>query len=117
MSRIAVVCLALGLAGMSLAGAPEEEGFVPLFNGKDLTGWQGDAKLWIVEDNVPSDIWVAEADNDGDGYSDGVHLFASLKDEGAEGTGIYFGKDPHKLFVNIQHSVTGNDKTMAITRD
>lgn len=74
-----------------------------------------DGKLWIVEDNVPSDIWVAEPDNDGDGYSDGLHLFASLQDSAAEGTGIYFGKDPHTLFVNIQHSVTGNDKTMAIT--
>ena len=74
-----------------------------------------DGKLWIVEDNVPSDIWVATPDRDGDGASDGVHLFASLKDSKAEGTGIYFGKNPHTLFVNIQHSATGNDKTMAIT--
>lgn len=74
-----------------------------------------DGKLWIVEDNVPSDIWVALPDKDGDGASDGVYLFASLKDSGAEGTGIYFGKDPRTLFVNIQHSITGNDKTMAIT--
>ena len=74
-----------------------------------------DGKLWIVEDNVPSDIWVAQPDKDGDGASDGVHLFASLKDSRAEGTGIYFGKDPHTLFVNVQHSATGNDKTMAIT--
>ena len=75
-----------------------------------------DGKLWIVEDNDNSDIWVALPDDDGDGYSDGVYLFASLKDRSAEGTGIYFGKDPHTLFVNIQHSGTGNDKTMAITR-
>jgi hypothetical protein len=75
-----------------------------------------DGRLWIVEDNVPSDIWVADPDTDGDGHADGVHLFASLKDSGAEGTGIYFGKDPQTLFVNIQHSITGNDKTMAITR-
>lgn len=74
-----------------------------------------DGKLWIVEDNIPSDIWVALPDKDGDGASDGVYLFASLKDSNAEGTGIYFGKDPRTLFVNIQHSVTGNDKTMAIT--
>ncbi|MGB5097409.1 MAG: alkaline phosphatase PhoX [Porticoccaceae bacterium] len=74
-----------------------------------------DGRLWIVEDNVPSDIWVAEPDHDGDGKSDGVHLFASLKDDGAEGTGIYFGKDPHTLLVNVQHSATGNDKTVAIT--
>ena len=75
-----------------------------------------DGRLWIVEDNVPSDIWVAEPDHDGDGKSDGVHLFASLKDDGAEGTGIYFGKDPQTLFVNVQHSGTGNDKTMVITK-
>ena len=74
-----------------------------------------DGRLWIVEDNVPSDIWVAEPDRDGDGVSDGVRLFASLKDDGAEGTGIYFGKDPHTLLVNVQHSATGNDKTIAIT--
>lgn len=75
-----------------------------------------DGKLWIVEDNVPSDIWVALPDSDGDGASDGVYLFASLKDNAAEGTGIYFGTDPQTLYVNVQHSVTGNDKTMAITR-
>lgn len=75
-----------------------------------------DGKLWIVEDNVPSDIWVALADKDGDDASDGVHLFASLKDNVAEGSGIYFGKDPRTLFVNVQHSATGNDKTMAIAK-
>jgi hypothetical protein len=74
-----------------------------------------DGKLWIVEDNVPSDIWVALPDKDGDGASDGVYLFASLKDNGAEGTGIYFGKDPRSLYVNVQHSATGNDKTMVIS--
>jgi hypothetical protein len=30
--------------------ADAEEGFVALFNGKDLTGWEGDEKLWVVED-------------------------------------------------------------------
>lgn len=78
-----------------------------------------DGKLWMVEDNDFSDIWVYDprsADVNGDGYKDGVQLFASLKDKPAEGTGIYFGRDPHVLFVNVQHSGTGNDKTMAITR-
>ena len=27
-----------------------EQGFVSLFNGKDLTGWRGDAKFWSVQD-------------------------------------------------------------------
>jgi hypothetical protein len=46
------VSLVLALAGAALAAETAEEGFVPLFNGKDLTGWEGDAKLWIVEDGV-----------------------------------------------------------------
>ncbi len=75
-----------------------------------------DGRLWIAEDNSPSDIWVAEPDRDGDGYSDGLSLFASLKDVQGEGTGLYFGKDPNKLYVNIQHSLTKNDKTMVITQ-
>lgn len=75
-----------------------------------------DGKLWIVEDNVPSDIWVADPDDNDDGYSDGVKLFASLKDGAAEGTGLYFGKAVHTVFVNVQHSGTGNDKTVAISQ-
>ena len=30
--------------------ASAEDGFVPLFNGKDLAGWDGDPKLWKVVD-------------------------------------------------------------------
>lgn len=77
------------------------------------------ATLWIVEDNAHSDIWVYDPssdDADGDGYRDGVALFASLKDRKAEGTGIYFGSDPEVLFVNVQHAADGNDKTVAISR-
>lgn len=35
-----------------LTGLPlhAEDGFVDLFNGKDLTGWKGDSELWSVED-------------------------------------------------------------------
>lgn len=74
-----------------------------------------DGRLWIVEDNSYSDIWVAGRDTDRDGTADTVSLFASLTDATAEGTGIYFGTDPRTLFVNIQHSGTGNDQTIAIT--
>ena len=74
-----------------------------------------DGRLWIVEDNFASDIWVADKDLDGDGAADGVNLFASLKDSGADGTGIYFGKDPHTLFVNHQHTAADRDGTWAIT--
>lgn len=89
------------------------------FKGADNLANGPDGKLWIVEDNAHSDIWVYDPrskDANKDGYRDGVHLFASLKDKPAEGSGIYFGRDPHTLFVSVQHSGTGNDKTMAITK-
>jgi len=39
------------LAGMAFiaAAADDEAGFVPIFNGKDLTGWVGDTKGYVVE--------------------------------------------------------------------
>lgn len=40
--------LLLSLLFTSLASA--QEGFKPLFNGKDLTGWDGNPELWSVED-------------------------------------------------------------------
>jgi hypothetical protein len=46
-----------------------------------------------------------------------VWLFASLSDPSAEGTGIYFGKDPKTLFINIQHSAEDDgDATWAIRK-
>ena len=77
-----------------------------------------DGTLWIAEDNSPSDIWVYDPnspDMDGDGYRDGVRLFASLGDLAGEASGIYF-LDGEMLVVNIQHSGTGRDRTMAIGR-
>lgn len=37
------------LLGGDLA-AQTDDGFAPLFNGKDLDGWQGDERLWRAED-------------------------------------------------------------------
>ncbi len=33
-------------------GAGAADGFTPLFNGKDLSGWKGDPRLWKVADGV-----------------------------------------------------------------
>lgn len=76
-----------------------------------------DGKLVIIEDNKPSDIWIASKDHNNDGAADNVWLFGSLTDPGAEGTGIYFGKDPKTLFVSVQHSAAEDgDGTWAITK-
>jgi hypothetical protein len=51
LKRIVVCVVALVLAGLgAVAQSPPEGGWVPLFNGMDLTGWKknGDEK-WIVE--------------------------------------------------------------------
>ena len=39
---------------------PAEAGFVSLFNGKDLTGWDGNPKLWSVKDGVITGQTTAE---------------------------------------------------------
>jgi hypothetical protein len=53
------LCVLLAVAFATCDPAPAadaaltgEAGFVPLFNGRDLTGWEGDTKLWIVEDGM-----------------------------------------------------------------
>ncbi len=45
-----LVFVAACLAGTRRAAA--EEGFTPLFNGKDLAGWTGDMDLWKVQDGA-----------------------------------------------------------------
>ncbi len=87
------------------------------FNNPDNLAAGPDGRLWIVEDNDFSDIWATTPDHDGDGLADSVDLFASLKDENAETSGIYFGKDPKTMFVNVQHPDKAlADGTWAITR-
>ncbi len=43
-------CLSAPLAAAD--AAPDDEGYVSLFNGKDLSGWEGDERLWSVKDGV-----------------------------------------------------------------
>ena len=53
-SASALICC--GLASLALASTPatadDEDGFAPLFNGKDLSGWRGDETFWRVEDGT-----------------------------------------------------------------
>ena len=59
MRRFVVFCttvifgigLALATAG-TLKGGEAEDGFVPMFNGKDLTGWEGVPGAWEVRDGA-----------------------------------------------------------------
>ncbi len=99
-------------------GMPGGKGFQTGMDSVDNLAVTPDGLLMIIEDNSPSDIWVADKDHDGDGMADDVWLFASLRDPKGEGSGIYFGKDPLTLFVNIQHSAKPDgDGTWAITKE
>lgn len=49
----AVLCvgiLSVAHPAFAAPAGPDETGFVSMFNGKDLTGWDGDPKLWSVKD-------------------------------------------------------------------
>ena len=77
-------------------------------------GPNGELQLFVVEDENPSDIWVA-TDADGDGVAEIVDLFASLGVSGSEATG--FIVDPRGGYlVNIQHPGSTNDALWSITR-
>lgn len=53
-SKIAIILAVLTTAAVIYAA--DDEGFVPLFNGKDLTGWKlrnpNGKNFWVVEDGV-----------------------------------------------------------------
>ncbi|MEM1442184.1 MAG: DUF1080 domain-containing protein, partial [Verrucomicrobiota bacterium] len=45
---ITLTCLSFFFVALTQA----EEGFESIFNGKDLSGWEGNPKLWSVEDGA-----------------------------------------------------------------
>jgi hypothetical protein len=74
-SLSALVMLLL-LAPLSRAEAPpESRDMTPLFNGKDLTGWDGDPRLWSVKDGA-----IRGETNDADKKAKG-NTFLILKDK------------------------------------
>jgi len=58
MARFLMLCVAILLSTSVLAAdsprtaPPEPSGMQSLFNGKDLTGWDGDPRLWSVKDGA-----------------------------------------------------------------
>ncbi len=41
-----------GLNNSTFSNTGDEQGYISLFNGKDLTGWDGDPRLWSVQKGV-----------------------------------------------------------------
>lgn len=100
-------------------GQPGDAHFQTGFDNVDNLAESPDGQLVMIEDNVPSDIWMASTETNRYGASKSVKLFASLSDPSAEGTGIYFSPtDPQTLYVNVQHSANPDgDATWAISKE
>lgn len=62
MRIIPAIALTLLIAPASLraADAPAADGFVSIFNGHDLTNWEGNPKLWSVKDGAITGQTTAE---------------------------------------------------------
>ena len=50
--RMAVLAIAMLILQQASAAAAQDQGWKSLFNGRDLTGWDGDTRLWSVKDGV-----------------------------------------------------------------
>ena len=50
--RLFLTLALIGSAMSTVARATDEGGFVTIFNGKDLTGWDSDPRLWSVRDGA-----------------------------------------------------------------
>src|SRR5262245_30340863 len=63
-----VVGIALLAGAVEVLRSQPETGFVPLFNGKDLTGWDGNPKFWSLRDGVVTGQTTAENPTQGNTF-------------------------------------------------
>lgn len=63
-----IACLLMATACLLVAGVasqPREPGFQSLFNGRDLSGWDGDPKFWSVKDGAITGVTRPEDEKQG----------------------------------------------------
>ncbi len=97
MSRILTVfllCLPISLVS---AEDDAEKGFTSIFNGKDLTGWDGDPRLWSVKDGAIHGETTAENKANGntfliwkDGRTRNFELRLSFRCNATNNSGIQY---------------------------
>ena len=60
--RSKFLLLSLGAIALTFSAAAADHGFKSIFNGKDLTGWEGKTNLWSVRDGAITGQTTSEAD-------------------------------------------------------
>ena len=87
-------------AALHAAEPAVEEGFMPLFNGKDLTGWDGNPEIWSIKDDAITGTNTADKPTKGntfliwkDGTLDDFELRLAFKIVGNNSGIQYRSKD------------------------
>jgi Domain of Unknown Function (DUF1080) len=107
--------VAVQFASAQVTAPPEGEGMKAIFNGKDLTGWEGDPRLWSVKDGVIHGETTAEQPAKGntfiiwkDGKTKDFELRLSFRCNATNNSGIqYRSKHITEGKVNNQWVVRG----------
>ncbi len=93
---------------------PEPEGMQAIFNGQDLTGWDGDPRLWSVQDGVIRGETTAENKANGntfliwqDGNTKDFELRLSFRCNATNNSGIQY---------RSQHITDGNPRNKWVVR-
>ena len=56
------------LLSLAVSGFAQDQGFKSLFNGKDLSGWDGNPKLWSVKDGLVTGQTTADNPTQGNTF-------------------------------------------------
>lgn len=114
--KISVACLLLlfGLTAPAFAQPPAETEMVTIFNGKNLDGWDGDPRLWTVQDGVIRGETTADNKTNGNTFiiwKDGVlkdfELRLSFRCNNKNNSGIQY---------RSKHITDGNPKNEWVVR-
>ncbi len=106
LGRFALLAVVAGLVVVNRPLSAEDDGFRTLFNGKDLTGWDGDQRFWRVEDGAITGECTPENPVPGNtfciwrgGELDDFELHAKFKIDGGNSGIQYRSKDLGKWVV------------------
>jgi hypothetical protein len=121
---------ATSLVAAEATNAPAESDLKPIFNGKDLTGWDGDPRLWSVKDGTIHGETTKEASANGNtfliwkaGATKDFELRLSFRCNATNNSGIQYrskqiteGKARNKWVVRgYQHEIRNQNKLPSVS--